>query len=281
MAVETRIQLKTYFETGDKPTQRQFENLIDSTLHSSDDNIFITEAPQVADKNIGLGTLSAKNRLDVSGSVVIGRAYAGVETAPTNGLLVQGAIGIGTNAPLTDAGLDVHGRGIAINGQLIVSNTGQWVGDSAGLAGPAGPAGAQGPQGVAGPQGPQGIQGPPGTAGDTVWTDNGSNATILKPVGIGLDPPAASAMLDVAGTIAVNGNPVIDGGGNWVGNPIDAGGETFWQESNDQTYISVTGKRVGIDTIPSPDAKLAVGGSIYVNSTEVIDGAGNWVGNPI
>ncbi len=36
MTTQTRATLKTYFETGDKPTQIQFENLIDSFLSLSD-----------------------------------------------------------------------------------------------------------------------------------------------------------------------------------------------------------------------------------------------------
>jgi hypothetical protein len=38
MAQETRTQLKTYFQTGDTPTQGQFENLIDSMVNKTDDN---------------------------------------------------------------------------------------------------------------------------------------------------------------------------------------------------------------------------------------------------
>lgn len=33
MAVQTKVTLKTYFQTGDKPTQGQFGDLIDSLLH--------------------------------------------------------------------------------------------------------------------------------------------------------------------------------------------------------------------------------------------------------
>ena len=36
MAVETKVQLKTYFESGDQPTQGQFENLIDSLRHEDE-----------------------------------------------------------------------------------------------------------------------------------------------------------------------------------------------------------------------------------------------------
>ncbi len=41
MADETRNQLKTYFETGDIPTQDEFGNLIDSMINKTDDGITI------------------------------------------------------------------------------------------------------------------------------------------------------------------------------------------------------------------------------------------------
>ncbi len=49
--------------------------------------------------NVGIGTTSPNNKLDVSGSVVIGTSYAGTNIAPSSGLLVQGNVGIGTTTP--------------------------------------------------------------------------------------------------------------------------------------------------------------------------------------
>ena len=49
--------------------------------------------------NIGVGVASPLNRLDINGGAIIGAAYAGVITAPTNGLLVEGHVGIGTDSP--------------------------------------------------------------------------------------------------------------------------------------------------------------------------------------
>lgn len=37
--MQTRAILKTWFETGDKPTEAQFEELIDSTFNLSDDKV--------------------------------------------------------------------------------------------------------------------------------------------------------------------------------------------------------------------------------------------------
>ncbi|MEZ4530554.1 MAG: hypothetical protein R2855_05935 [Thermomicrobiales bacterium] len=59
---------------------------------------------------IGIGTVTPQNRLDVAGGVAIG-GYAGVNAAPTNGLIVSGSIGIGTNNPGVQ--LDVANTGIA------------------------------------------------------------------------------------------------------------------------------------------------------------------------
>ena len=49
--------------------------------------------------DVGIGTASPLNPLDIYGQAVIGTGYAGVDTAPSNGLLVQGDVGIGTTTP--------------------------------------------------------------------------------------------------------------------------------------------------------------------------------------
>jgi hypothetical protein len=49
--------------------------------------------------NVGIGMSTPVNLLDVYSAAAIGTSYAGVSTAPANGLLVQGNVGIGTTAP--------------------------------------------------------------------------------------------------------------------------------------------------------------------------------------
>ena len=54
MPIESRIQLKTYFETGDIPTEDQFINVLDSYFHLEDGNI---------------GDIILTGSIDVSGSI--------------------------------------------------------------------------------------------------------------------------------------------------------------------------------------------------------------------
>jgi hypothetical protein len=58
--------------------------------------------------NLGIGTTTPKNKLDVEGGAAIGATYSGTNTAPPNGLLVEGSVGIGTVSP--QANLHVNGN---------------------------------------------------------------------------------------------------------------------------------------------------------------------------
>jgi hypothetical protein len=107
---------------------------------------------------------------------------------------------------------DITPTSIHVGGQLIVDEYGSWVGDTAGLEGPAGPQGPEGPVGVAGPVGPIGPMGPAGPAGP------------IGPAGpVGLTGPAGADGLDGAdGPQGPQGDPGPEGpagqkGANWRG----------------------------------------------------------------
>ena len=64
---------------------------------------------------MGIGTYSATNKLGVYGSANVGASYQST-AAPSNGLIVEGDVGIGNSAP--QAELDVSG---AIKGGFSLS----------------------------------------------------------------------------------------------------------------------------------------------------------------
>ena len=59
---------------------------------------------------VGIGTTVPKSKLDVSGGVIIGANYVGVQNGFANGLLVEGPIGVGTG--------DVGGYKLNVNGTV-------------------------------------------------------------------------------------------------------------------------------------------------------------------
>ena len=75
-------------------------------IASSTNAIALTVNPS---GNVGINTASPQNKLDVAGAEAIG-SYAGVNTAPSNGLIVSGNVGIGTTTPGTTLG--VQGNGV-------------------------------------------------------------------------------------------------------------------------------------------------------------------------
>ncbi len=53
--------------------------------------------------NVGIGTIDPQSKLDIAGNAVIGSSYSGISSAPANGLLVEGKIGVGTTSPAPSA----------------------------------------------------------------------------------------------------------------------------------------------------------------------------------
>jgi hypothetical protein len=72
-------------------------------------------------QRVGIGStvFAPANMLDVKGAMVIGNNYSGLNTAPANGLLVEGNTGLGLTAPAQR--LDVSGN-IKFSGSLMPNN---------------------------------------------------------------------------------------------------------------------------------------------------------------
>lgn len=78
-----RDKLKTYFETGDRPTEDEFSEFIDSGINQLDDNVHAVKQSNGI-TNIGIGTDAPDARLEVNGNVnvtghVFGKKAAGTE----------------------------------------------------------------------------------------------------------------------------------------------------------------------------------------------------------
>ncbi|MFA6923672.1 MAG: hypothetical protein WC223_05400 [Bacteroidales bacterium] len=69
MDEQTREIIKKYFETGDRPTEEQFSQFIDSFINKIDDDITINPS----NKNVGIGEKTPKSKLDVKGSIKISK----------------------------------------------------------------------------------------------------------------------------------------------------------------------------------------------------------------
>ncbi len=64
---QDRDLLKTYFETGDRPTEEEFAELIHSGINQVDDAVDVN-----ADQNVGIGKVDAQRKLHVAGKTFIG-----------------------------------------------------------------------------------------------------------------------------------------------------------------------------------------------------------------
>jgi hypothetical protein len=59
--------------------------------------------------HVGIGTQGPVNKLDVAGGMAVGSGYSGTSTAPANGMIIEGRVGIGTDSPSIQNKLEVTG----------------------------------------------------------------------------------------------------------------------------------------------------------------------------
>jgi len=233
---------------------------------------------------IGPGFSVPLNKLDINGAAVVGVAYAGTNLAPTNGLLVQGNIGLGTASPNANASIDIFSSTqlqdrIRLSGQeyyqpghsstdgivfrLGINRTDNrqlWIADSASAIGSA----AVGFRVLVGTATNQAfidaVSTDGTTAKDLIINGYGGN------VGVGILLPTAK--LHVAG-----GNISCPGSGG-------AGSEQFGSGSNASGNSSTA---IGYNTTASGTYSVAIGNGITAGqfSVGVGSGASVWFGTAI
>jgi len=150
--------------------------------------LMITSISFTFGQNVGIGTTSPSEKLDVNGNVVV-RGLSGntgkyvvvdssgklvLSTAPTGATGATGAQGItGATGPTGAAG--TNGTNGATGAQGITGPTGaagiNGTNGATGITGPTGATGAQGPTGAAGSTGPTGLLGAGSATGNTTYWD--------------------------------------------------------------------------------------------------------------
>ena len=84
-------------------TQGTVEDLVDThaaqSISGSKDFLSLTGSNAYIKNNLGVGVASPKSKLDVEGGISIGASYSGTTAAPSNGAIIEGLVGIGTNNP--------------------------------------------------------------------------------------------------------------------------------------------------------------------------------------
>ena len=109
MTQVNRTTLKSYFLTGNKPTEDQFGDLIDSSLNFDEDKFTIGDGKiAVGSDDLGQATLWVKGKLTVSGSDI---------NPPDEGIYVGGQVHIGNSFSGTNADLGIDG-GVYIGSTL-------------------------------------------------------------------------------------------------------------------------------------------------------------------
>lgn len=181
--------------------------------------------------NVGIGTISSINTLNILNNVGIGTQYDS-KSAPVNSLIVQGNIGIGTWAPNNSFDI-VGGEGIgsAINSYVTTTTpTGELIVEkNVGI-------------GTFAPTGQLEIEG--GNVGIGTWTTSGGQLIVsLRNGNVGIGTITPSQALDIHGTVRALG--ALINGNVGIGSLTPSNFLDVTSNQNSQTNIAVNNSTSG------------------------------------
>lgn len=114
MAQETRTQIKTYFETGDVPTQAQLQNMLDSTLWYDDPASFST---QTASYVLTLTDNRRIIRMNSAASNTVTVPPHSSVAFPIGAIITVRQIGVGATTIAAGAGVTINAASLNVGGQ--------------------------------------------------------------------------------------------------------------------------------------------------------------------
>lgn len=89
MAAEARTQLKSYFQSGDTPTEAQFANLIDSASNIVDDIISQSNAEAGTGTTAAVWTSQRVRQACIAAITAVFEAAVSIGTAAANDVLIH------------------------------------------------------------------------------------------------------------------------------------------------------------------------------------------------
>jgi hypothetical protein len=218
---------------------------------------------------MGLATSAPKNRLDVSGALAVGSGYAGTATAPADGAIFKGDVGIGTTAPSATLEIQTpNATAMRIKSTTSSLGANMYLTDSTSnalqLSMLGSTAAALWGGGLAGEQGTIGTTG----TQPLTFATNYSQRMIIDSSGkVGIGTTAPAQKLSVSGTIeSTSGGFKFPDGTTQT----TAGAASQWTTNAGNIYFNTGNVGIGVS---SPVAKIDVVGQAVARDFNVASGA--------
>ena len=254
-----------------------------------------TTTPQsgvaIANGNVGIGTWTAANALSIVGGVGIGPASYANATAPANGLIVSGNVGLGTTTP--QAGFAVMNGNVGIgtwtaaNALSIVGGVGIGPASYANTTAPANGLIVSGNVGLGTTTPQAGFAVMNGNVGIGTWTAAGGNLIVNGSGNVGIGSAWPGQKMDITGTVrmtglTMSGTSPISG---YVLTASDSAGDTTWSSPGsvsgwafvENNLYNTNLGNVGINTVNGANVGIGTstpqGGFVVTNGNV---GIGTW-----